>query len=115
MGRPVYKQNGVPFIYSMEGESYKELAEENNIIYRQILRYNDLAADQRLLPGTRVYLQAKKNQTRKGLDKYIVETDGESLREICQRFGVKVSSIQKINGFSAAHTLREGDTILLRK
>ena len=115
MGRPVYKQNGVPFIYSMEGESYKELAEENNIIYRQILRYNDLTADQRLLPGTRVYLQAKKNQTRKGLDKYIVETDGESLREICQRFGVKVSSIQKINGFSAAHTLREGDTILLRK
>ena len=99
----------------MEGEDYRTIAEENNIILRQLLRYNDLAAEETLLPGTVVYLQAKKNQTRKGLDKYIVERDGESLRDICQRFGVKQKSIQKLNGFGAAHDLREGDTILLRK
>ena len=115
MGRKIYKQNGVPFLYAMEGEDYRTIAEENNIILRQLLRYNDLAAEETLLPGTVVYLQAKKNQTRKGLDKYIVERDGESLRDICQRFGVKQKSIQKLNGFGAAHDLREGDTILLRK
>ena len=115
MGRPIYKQNGVPFLYAMEGESYRIIAEENNIIYKQLLRYNDLGAEEKLLPGTVVYLQAKKNQTRKGLDKYIVEQDGESLRDICQRFGVKQKSIRKINGFAPTHTLREGDTILLRK
>ena len=115
MGRPVYKQNGVPFIYAMEEETYRIIAEENDIILRQLLRYNDLDAEQRLLPGTVVYLQAKKNQTRKGLDKYIVESDGEQLRDICQRFGVKMKSIRKINGFAAGHTLREGDTIILRK
>ena len=115
MGRKIYKQNGVPFLYAMEGEDYRTIAEENNIIFRQLLRYNDLSADERLLPGTVVYLQAKKNQTRKGLDKYIVEQDGESLRDICQRFGVKQKSILKINGFDATHVLREGDTILLRK
>ena len=115
MGRKIYKQNGVPFIYAMEDESYRIIAEENNIILRQLLRYNDLDAERTLLPGTVVYLQAKKNQTRKGLDKYIVEQDGESLRDICQRFGVKQKSIEKINGFSASHHLREGDTILLRK
>ncbi len=115
MGRKIYKQNGVPFLYAMEGEDYRTIAEENNIIYKQLLRYNDLKAEERLLPGTVVYLQAKKNQTRKGLDKYIVERDGESLRDICQRFGVKKKSIQKLNGFTPSHTLREGDTILLRK
>ena len=115
MGRKIYKQNGVPFLYAMEGEDYRTIAEENNVILRQLLRYNDLAAEENLLPGTVVYLQAKKNQTRKGLDKYIVERDGESLRDICQRFGVKQKSIQKLNGFGAAHDLREGDTILLRK
>lgn len=115
LGRKIYKQNGVPFLYAMEGEDYRTIAEENNIIFKQLLRYNDLAADERLLPGTVVYLQAKKNQTRKGLDKYIVEQDGESLRDICQRFGVKQKSILKINGFDDAHVLREGDTILLRK
>ena len=115
MGRKIYKQNGVPFLYAMEGEDYRTIAEENNIIYKQLLRYNDLGAEERLLPGTVVYLQAKKNQTRKGLDKYIVERDDESLRDICQRFGVKQKSIQKLNGFAPSHSLREGDTILLRK
>ena len=115
MGRKIYKQNGVPFLYSMEDETYRIIAEENNIIYKQLLRYNDLTADEKLLPGTVVYLQSKKNQTRKGLDKYIVERDGESLRDICQRFGVKQKSIQKLNGFAPSHSLREGDTILLRK
>lgn len=115
MGRKIYKQNGVPFLYALEGEDYRTIAEENNIIFKQLLRYNDLRGDERLLPGTVVYLQAKKNQTRKGLDKYIVEQDGESLRDICQRFGVRQSSIEKINGFDPGHALREGDTILLRK
>ena len=115
MGRKIYKQNGVPFLYSLEGEDYRIIAEENNIILRQLLRYNDLSSEQPLLPGTVVYLQAKKNQTRKGLDKYIVERDGESLRDICQRFGVKQKSIVKLNGFAPSHALREGDTISLRK
>ena len=115
MGRKVYKQNGVPFIYAMPEETYRILAEENNIILRQLLRYNDLDAERTLTPGTMVYLQAKKNQTRKGLDKYIVEQDGEQLRDICQRFGVKMKSISKLNGFPSSHRLREGDTILLRK
>ena len=114
-GRPVYKQNGVPFLYSLEGETYASIAEEHDIITRQLLRYNDLDAPSELKPGTVVYLQAKKKQAPQGLDKYIVENDGESLRDICQRFGVRKSSICKINGFSSAHSLREGDTVLLRK
>jgi len=79
------------------------------------LKFNDLTADETLAPGTIVYLQAKKNYARKGLDKYIVEKDGESLRDICQQYGVKMSSINHLNGFSSTHRLREGDTILLRK
>lgn len=113
--RKVYRQNGVPFVYANEAETYASLAEENNLFYKEILKINDLSAPCRLTPGTVVYLQAKKNQTRKGLDKYIVETDGESLRDICQRFAVKQKSIEKMNGFAPGHALRAGDTILLRK
>ena len=115
MSRPVYRQNGVPFIYSREGETYASIAEDFNLFPKEILRINDLDASVALAPGTVVYLQMKKAQTRKGLDKYIVETDGENLRDICQRFAVRVQSIMKINGFDSGHTLREGDTILLRK
>lgn len=113
--RMIYRQNGVPFVYSKDGESYASIAEDNNLFLREILKFNDLPFDQKLNPGTMVYLQAKKNQTRKGLDKYIVEQDGESLRDICQRFGVKQKNIMKINAFDPEHKLRGGDTILLRK
>ena len=120
LARKVYTQNGVPFVYSEPGDSYASLAKTYNLFLKEILAFNDLEASETLLPGTllpgtQVYLQAKKKQTRKGLDKYIVEQDGESLRDICQHFGVKKSAIVKLNAFSSTHKLREGDTILLRK
>ena len=115
LARKVYTQNGVPFVYSEPGDTYASLAKSYNLFAKEILKFNDLEAAETLLPGTQVYLQAKKNQTRKGLDKYIVEQDGESLRDICQHFGVKKSAIVKLNAFSSTHKLREGDIILLRK
>ena len=113
--RKIYTQNGVPFVYAREGETFATLAEENNLFLREIIKFNDLPFDSKLLPGTVVYLKAKKTQAKKGLDKYIVSQDGEDLREICQRFAVKQKSIMKLNGFSESHELKEGDTVILRK
>ena len=113
--RKVYTQNGVPFVYAERGDTYASLAKAYNLFPKEILKFNDLEVSEELLPGTMVYLQAKKKQTRRGLDKYIVEQDGESLRDICQHFGVRKSAIVKLNVFSSTHKLREGDTILLRK
>jgi LysM repeat protein len=47
-------------------------------------------------------------------DKYVIE-EGDSLRDISQRFGVKLSSIRKLNGFDEDYVPREGDIIRLRK
>lgn len=115
LSRQIFVINGVPFVYSIEGETYASIAESNGLFAKEILAINDLVKDERLLPGTVVFLQAKKKQAEKGLDKYIVEEDGTSLRDICQRFAVRQKSVEKLNGFSAGHTLREGDTVLLRK
>ena len=112
--REAYSRNGVPFITSVEGETYASIAQSNHLYLNELLRFNDLTRSEELLPGTVVYLQAKKNQSEKGLDKYIVGDDEESLRDICQRFAVKMSSVMKMNGFSAGYEPREGDTIILR-
>ncbi len=112
--REAYSRNGVPFITSVEGETYASIAQSNHLYLNELLRFNDLTRSEELLPGTVVYLQAKKNQSEKGLDKYIVGEDEESLRDICQRFAVKMSSVMKMNGFSAGYEPREGDTIVLR-
>lgn len=112
--RQVYATNGIPFVYSVEGDTYRGLAESNGLFLREILRFNDLKEECEIFPGTVIYLKAKKSKAARGIDKYIVDSDGESLRGICQHFAVKVKSIEKLNGFTSDHILREGDTVYLR-
>ena len=115
LDRTLYSQNGVPFVYAAEGETYRSIAKEYHLFRCEILRYNDLKGDPELLPGTVVYLAAKKKKAPKGLDKYIVETDGEEFHAICQRFALKEKAILKLNNLKSAPTdLREGDEIKLR-
>lgn len=95
--RTIYQKNGVACIYSVAGDTYDSIALIYDLFPREILRFNDLQKTEDLLPGTIVYIQAKKNKAAKGLDKYIVGEDGESLREISQRFAVKMRSIEKRN------------------
>ena len=112
--RELYSINGVPFVYALEGETYKSIAKYYHLFHKEILRFNDLKRDQALLPGTVVYLSYKKNHTQAGLDKYIVEEDGEDFHAICQRFAVKEKAILKLNGWKKAPFLAEGDEIKLR-
>ena len=112
--REAYSKNGVPFVTSMDGETYSSIADRYGLFLKELLKFNDLTVPQDLAPGTIVYLQSKKNQSEKGLDKFIVDEEGQSLRDICQRFGVKMSSVCKMNGFTPDYEPREGDTIVLR-
>ncbi len=112
--RELYSKNGVPFVYSLEGETYKSIAKYYHLFHKEILGFNDLKKDQALLPGTVVYLSFKKTHTQPGLDKYIVEEDGENFHAICQRFAVREKSILKLNGWKKAPALSEGDEIKLR-
>lgn len=116
VSRPIYELNGVPCVYAMDGETYESIALSHNLFRKELLRFNDLQQDSRLDPGTIVFLQPKKNQAEKGLDKYIVGPDEHvTLREISQKFGVKESALRKMNKFSKTYVPLEGDTILLRK
>ena len=114
LSRELYSVNGVPFVYAMEGETYASIAKYYHLFRREILRFNDLKAEERLLPGTVVYLAAKKKKAAPGLDKYIVSEDDHSFHDICQRFAVKEKSILKLNGYKQAPTLQDGQEIKLR-
>ena len=112
--RELYSINGVPFVYALEGETYKSIAKYYHLFHKEILSFNDLKKDQPLLPGTVVYLSYKKNHSPAGLDKYIVAEDGEDFHAICQRFALKEKSVLKLNGLKKVPQLREGDEIKLR-
>lgn len=112
--RNMYSQNDVPFVYAVAGDTYASLAASYNLFVREILKFNELSQETELLPGTVVYLKPKKKAAAKGIDKYVIE-EGDSLRDISQRYGVKLSSIRKLNGFDEDYVPREGDIIRLRK
>ena len=114
LSREMYSQNGVPFIYSAEGETYRSIASSNGLFLKEILKFNDLKQDVELLPGTVVYLQRKKNCTKKGLEMHVIE-EGETLRSIAQRYAVRVDALCKINGLQKDDFIKEGDIIKLRK
>ena len=67
-----------------------------------------------LKPGDLVYIARKKTRTAKGLEMYIVQEDGERLWDICQRFGVRMSSVCKRNKLDPEAELCAEQTILLR-
>lgn len=115
LARDVYEINGVPCVYAVPGDTYESLASSNGLFLREILRFNDLSSPKDLAAGEIVYLKSKKKNAAKGLDKYIAGNGGESLRDIAQRFGVRLSSLRKYNSMDSDAVPREGDTIILRK
>lgn len=113
--RSVYETNGVPFIYSVKGESLRSIASANGLFPGELLKFNDLDEDVPLDEGSVVYLARKKAQAAKGVSKYVVGADGETLWEISQRFGVRLDALEKMNPMLVGIRLEEGDTVQLRK
>lgn len=115
--KPVYRKNGVTFVYAAEGDDYASIATANSLFVSEILRFNDEKENRMLQAGEVVYVTPKKRYAAKGMEKYIVERDGESLHDICHRFAVRQKSIMKLNSFPGDGDviLKEGDTVKLRK
>lgn len=114
ISRQTYRQNGVPFVYAVEGDTYEGIAASYNLFPKEILKFNDLEASRPLQPGTIVYLQPKKKQAARGLEKHVIEGT-ESMRDIAQRYGVKLKNLYKLNGMSHYDMPVQGDIIRLRK
>ena len=115
MSKQVYEQNGVPFVYAHEGETYRSIAAANGLFLKEILRFNDLDREMSLKTGDIVYLAHKKSKGAKGTYKYVVGRDGETMRDISQRFAIKLDKLEKMNPALKGKRLQEGDTVMLRK
>ena len=48
------------------------------------------------------------------MEKHVIEA-GESMRDISQRYGIKLNALYKLNDMTEVDVPREGDIIRLRK
>ena len=118
LSRQMYSLNGVPFVYSAKGETYANIARTFGLFPKEILKFNDLPygtdMHRQLTPGTLIYIQPKKNEAARGLEKHVLEAE-DNLWAISQRYGVKLAKLYKMNGIDVYYVPREGDIIRLRK
>lgn len=112
--RSVYEQNGVAYIVAGKGDSYSYLASEYNLFKRELLSFNDLTKDEPLSPGTRVYLERKKHESARHLDKHYVEK-GETMYSLSQRYAVRLKDLYKHNNMKPGSEPAPGTIINLRK
>lgn len=105
-------ENNIKFVLAESGDTPEKIADRYNMGKWQILKYNDLNGGTRLLEGEVIYLQPKRNYAKQD---YHTVANGETLRDVSQKYGVKMSKLQKMNGLSEGQSVSTGDKLVLRK
>jgi len=109
--RLIYENQGVRYVLAIKGDNYYKIAEEFNIYSWQVRKYNDANKKTRVKAGEYIYLE-KKNKTAR--IKYHIVQPGQKLRDICQRYAVRVKAIKKLNGMQKNEDLRSGARLKLQ-
>lgn len=108
----VLYHNRVKYIVIRQGDTPEKISNEFDIWLKQIYKFNDLEEESKLRKGMVIYLQPKR---RKGDVKYHVVDGSETLRDISQRHGIKLSWLIKRNHLHPNSKLRKGQKLWLRK
>ena len=107
-------RNRIEYIIVREGDTYKNVAEEFDLLRWELFRYNDLGEGADLSPGQLLYLQPKRNRAEVGNDFHIV-SEGETMYSISQLYGIKLKSLYEKNNMEPGYIPPLGTELWLRK
>lgn len=113
LDREVREQNGVAFIVANGRDTFRSLARDYNLFRRELLNFNDLKHDCDISAGTIVYLEKKKKESARFLDKHVVE-EGETMYGLSQKYAVQLKYLYKYNNLEPGQEPMPGDIISLR-
>lgn len=112
---PVRRCNGQYYIVAREGDTFASLARLMDVKEKKLRAYNDVDADYRLTRGSIVYLGKKRKKASRIMKRrYHVMAPGESLYTIAQRYGIRLSSLCKMNPIPDGYRFRVGDEIRIK-
>lgn len=107
--------NGIPYVVSQAGDTYKTLAWNLDKSCRKLAKYNECDADDPLLPGTMVYLEKKaKKGDKQYKGKVYVVKKGDTMYAISQRFAIQLKYLYRINGLAPDANISIGQRLYLR-
>jgi len=112
-GRTIYINNGKKLVVAKEGDTFYKLAEEFEIYSWQLYKYNEVSKKHSLQTGELVYLEKKKSKADKKHKIHVV-SEGESMHQIAQLYGIKLKKLYKLNGLPEGRQPQIGETLKLR-
>jgi membrane-bound lytic murein transglycosylase D len=120
MGRNVYYSDAKKGIFifnriktiKAKGRTPLEIAMLYGLNFEKLKKYNDLVGDEKFKEGQNVFLQPKRF---KGSQKDYLVKPGDSMWDISQMFGIKMSSLLKKNLLAPGQQAKPGETLMLRK
>lgn len=114
LSRQIYSVNGVSYILAESYDTYKTLADEFDLFYREILSFNDLQKEHPLTEGELVYIERKKKTAADPIQMHVVE-EGETLYDLSQRFAIRLSSLCKYNNLQPGSMINPGEIVYLHQ
>jgi LysM repeat protein len=110
--RKISELNRTQYTVARKGDDYQSLAKEFDLMPWQILKYNDLERTDVIHEGDIIFLKPKRSKAEKDFHLVI---DGETLRDISQKYAVKMNALCKNNQLSETAVLSAGQKIWLTK
>ncbi|SJZ33074.1 glucosaminidase domain-containing protein [Porphyromonas cangingivalis] len=111
--RPAYIGNELLYTIVQQGETLADIAREMEMSERKLAKHNDFPEGYPLTPGDIVYLQPKRSKAVPPHYEHVVKV-GESIHQIAQTYGIKISALYALNRLSEEYVPNEGDVLLLR-
>lgn len=111
--REIFKTHGLIYVIAKSNDSFDNIAFDLGFKVKNLVKYNEVPEDFPLYKGDIIYLEKKKKKADKPYYEHEVQI-GESMHSISQRYGVKVSSLYKLNKKEEEYVPEEGDVLRLR-
>ena len=108
----VKTNNGVKYVLATENDTYEGIAEEFGLKVWEIYNINDAVNPSRLKTNEIVYIRQKK--TASGNTTFHTVNDGETMRDIAQKYAIKLSALYKRNNMTEGAKPKEGQRIMLK-
>lgn len=109
----VGETNKTPYVILKYSTDIKSLTHKLGMATWELAKYNDLPKDAKLAVGTKLYLKPKRNKAEKKYREHLV-VEGETMRDLSQRYAVKIKSLYKLNGWEKGVEPVNGSKVKLR-
>jgi LysM repeat protein len=92
--RMINVNNGVHYIIAKKGDTYEKIANDMDIVLKELYRFNDVDKDYILGFGEKVYIEMKNEDA---AEAFHTVASGETMHMLSQRYGIRLRSLYSKN------------------